>query len=339
MEVAPKKLTKKELKAKAYRANKGKGKKDESQADVPDTDNLDDDNTEGGDEDLDGEKKTKKRKRDVEKDGEEETKAEDAVVEGEGERKKKRQRGKKKSLQGQGPREDGKPRLVLFTGNLPFKVTVEAIQAHFASCGMSIGLIVPLSSPLTFPISPGETPTVRLLTPKPNPQSTVSKSKGCAFLEFQKSTSLQAALRLHESEMSGRKINVELTAGGGGNSDARKAKIEESRKRLLTEREKTLANRKKREGDTEEKDKSARWGKKGTQAPTAVEGEAMGDGGAKEAKAPEPKTQIKVINGKKVRDRRIPKTDNDGVEKERARKAAARAAAASSGANSQPLGQ
>lgn len=111
---AERKLTKKEAKAKAFRASKGKGKKDEAQADVPDEENLDDDGA-GGDDGEDGEKKTKKRKRDdaaEPKDGA----TPDAVVEGDGERKKKRQRGKKKSLQGQGPRADGKPRLVLFAG-------------------------------------------------------------------------------------------------------------------------------------------------------------------------------------------------------------------------------
>lgn len=365
------KLTKKEKKAQAFRANKGKGKKDESQPDVPDSENLDDDDA-AGDDDGEGtvakkEKKTKKRPR--EEGDEEEGKEADEVVEADGERKKKRQRGKKKSQQ-LGPREDGKPRLLLFVGksfvahavglflgggarltwipragNLPYKVTVEAIQAHFGACGASPTFYFPPAPNLTWLTAPGEVPTVRLLTPKPSPTATVAKSKGCAFLEFQLPIALQAALRLHESDLAGRKINVELTAGGGGNSAARKAKLDESRKRLLTEREKTIANRKKREGeDDATKDKSARWGKKGPPKPV-LPGEGL-TAAMKASAAPvegvsgeaeKPKTQIKIVNGKKVRDRRIPKV-TEGVEKERARKVAAKAAAASSGANSVKLG-
>jgi hypothetical protein len=36
---------------------------------------------------------------------------------------------------------------------------------------------------------------------------------------------MQLAIRKHHSELSGRCINVELTAGGGGNSDQRKEKL------------------------------------------------------------------------------------------------------------------
>lgn len=77
-------------------------------------------------------------------------------------------------------------------------------------------------------------PTVRLLTPKhARPGATVVKSKGCAFLEFSTRSTLQAALRLHQSELDGRRINVELTAGGGGKGDTRLAKVK-ARNKLLT---------------------------------------------------------------------------------------------------------
>lgn len=326
------KFTKKQKKAQAFRANKGKGKKDESQADVPEEENLDLDLPEAVA--VVGEK-TKKRKRVLEeKEGEKEVAA-DAVVEGEGERKKKRQRGKKKSEQRAA--EDGKPRLLLFAGaslrslegggaDSPPSFVQETSRSRSLS-----KLSKPTSSPAvrspccsSSPISTdsvlsGETPIVRLLTPKPSPTATVVKSKGCAFLEFTLATSLQAALRLHESEMQGRKINVELTAGGGGNSTARKAKIDESRKRLLTEREKTAANKRKREGEGESKDKSGKW---------------------KKEEPVEDKPKTVVVDGvvKKIRDRRIPKVDASGKEKERARKAVAKAARASSGANAIVIG-
>lgn len=77
-------------------------------------------------------------------------------------------------------------------------------------------------------------PTIRLLTPKPSSAKPTSsnKSKGCAFLEFSHRNSLQQALKLHQSEIEGRKINVELTAGGGGKSETRITKLKERNKDL-----------------------------------------------------------------------------------------------------------
>jgi nucleolar protein 6 len=78
---------------------------------------------------------------------------------------------------------------------------------------------------------------VRLLTPKvTRTGATVAKSKGCAFLEFSTRPALQAALRLHQSELDGRRINVELTAGGGGKGDARLTKLKARNKELSTQR-------------------------------------------------------------------------------------------------------
>jgi nucleolar protein 6 len=76
-------------------------------------------------------------------------------------------------------------------------------------------------------------PTIRRLTSR-SKTSTMSseKSKGCAFLEFSKASGLQTALRLHHSELDGRKINVELSAGGGGKSDARMKKVKEKNAKL-----------------------------------------------------------------------------------------------------------
>jgi nucleolar protein 6 len=82
-------------------------------------------------------------------------------------------------------------------------------------------------------------PQVRLLTPKPNkspPGSTTAKSKGCAFLEFSHRNALQQGLKLHGSTLDGRRINVELTAGGGGKSEKRVQKVQARNKHLLEER-------------------------------------------------------------------------------------------------------
>jgi len=76
-----------------------------------------------------------------------------------------------------------------------------------------------------------------LLTPKAKPGlPNTAKSRGCAFLEFTSKTGLQQALKLHQSLLDGRMINVELTAGGGGKSDARIQKVKERNKELLSQR-------------------------------------------------------------------------------------------------------
>jgi len=84
----------------------------------------------------------------------------------------------------------------------------------------------------------GETPSVRLLTNKPKPGSTMGPtSRGIAFVEFTNSTLLQQALKLHHTDLDGRRINVELTVGGGGSGSARKEKIDERKGRMDEQRD------------------------------------------------------------------------------------------------------
>ncbi|CAA7265969.1 unnamed protein product [Cyclocybe aegerita] len=132
--------------------------------------------------------------------------------------------GKKKSSQKPAKRKKGseedvggakkdinKQRFLLYT------TPREAIEKHFSACDPP--------------------PTIRLLTPKAAPGATQkAKSKGCAFLEFTHRNALQQALKLHQSELDGRRINVELTAGGGGKSEVRLAKVRERNKALLGQR-------------------------------------------------------------------------------------------------------
>ncbi|GAA5994436.1 Nop6p [Rhodotorula paludigena] len=338
------KLTKKEKKAQAFRANKGKAKKvapsfdDEVAA-------LDD----GGDESLDvlertaaksakAGKESKKRKRDDEDEGAappdgKEDKGEQA---GEGAadeqpKKKKRQRGKTQAQRDREAREaakaggaggEGNHRLLLFVGNMSYTTTADEIKKHFEPCG--------------------EAPAVRLLTPKTSSDSSSKPaSKGCAFLEFTSGTALQSALRLHHSTLSGRKINVELTAGGGGNSAARKAKIDEQRKKLTLEREKAAKNKRMREGEAENGDKTGRWKLAAEKQASAEgdEGSAEAGAGAAEGAADKPK--------KKVRDRRLKNGGgaaaggaaaaagggNPKVDAAKQKRIEARAVKASSGAN------
>ncbi|CAI5743990.1 unnamed protein product [Peronospora destructor] len=96
--------------------------------------------------------------------------------------------------------------LTLFVGQLPFRATEGTIRKHFAEAG-DIKL--------------------RMLTDKKT-----KKFKGTAFIEVQDSKALGAALSRHHTLLQGRRINVELTASGGGNkSENRRSKIDLLRKK------------------------------------------------------------------------------------------------------------
>lgn len=144
-------------------------------------------------------------------------------------------------------------------------------------------------------------PAVRLLTPKATSGDKPPASKGCAFIEFTTTSALQTALRLHQSSLSGRKINVELTAGGGGNSEARRAKIEAQRKKLNEEREKAAKNKRVKEGEGENGDKTGRW-KLAAEKAAAAGGAESGDGAAAAAAEGDGEPPRKKKN---VRDRRL----------------------------------
>ncbi|TAQ88193.1 hypothetical protein B7494_g3509 [Chlorociboria aeruginascens] len=133
---------------------------------------------------------------------------------------------------------DAKPegkasRFIVFVGNLPFSATTESIQKHFAS-------VKPKS--------------VRHLTQKDEP----TKSKGAAFVEFHGYDSMKTCLKLfHHSTFDDgvsppRKINVELSAGGGGNSKDRRSKIDSKNRKLNKERSQRIQE--------EQKAKSAKSG-------------------------------------------------------------------------------
>lgn len=128
-------------------------------------------------------------------------------------------------------------RFIVFVGNLPFSATVASITAHFAA---------------VHPVS------VRNLTQKDDP----TKSKGCAFVEFEGYDHMKTCLKTyHHSEFddgksAARKINVELTAGGGGNTKVRKGKIAEKNEKLTEQRTRRIGEEEKQKlvkrGVTEE---------------------------------------------------------------------------------------
>lgn len=134
-------------------------------------------------------------------------------------------------------KKDVQQRFILFVGNLGFKTTKDRIEAVFRQALGASSLEDTVTNQLMSVV--GETPSVRLLTNKAKPGSTAGPtSRGIAFVEFPNSTLLQQALKLHHTQLDGRRINVELTAGGGGSGQARKDKIEARKGRLGEQREK-----------------------------------------------------------------------------------------------------
>jgi nucleolar protein 6 len=158
-------------------------------------------------------KDSKKRSRDEEDN--KKTTEDEPAAEGDEEPKKKRKtrRGKK----GKGSGSSG-PRFLIFVGNLPYDITDTELLAHFSRAGPD---------------------RVRLRS-----------DKGIAFLEFDsRQTEIQhkmeVALRMHHSTLRNRKINVELTVGGGGNSSNRLEKIKEKNGKLDVERNGKIEEKKK----------------------------------------------------------------------------------------------
>jgi nucleolar protein 6 len=121
-------------------------------------------------------------------------------------------------------------RSLFVLGNLKYTTSHDTIKEHFAACGMFLRNLV-YSYIWNESLDPP--PTIRLLTPKQSATGKPTiKSKGCAFLEFSHRNALQQALKLHQSEVEGRRINVELTAGGGGKGESRLSKVKERNKEL-----------------------------------------------------------------------------------------------------------
>lgn len=120
-------------------------------------------------------------------------------------KKRKTRRGKK----GKGVNDGKGPRFILFVGNLPYNITQPELVSHFKN-----------SNP----------DRIRL-----------RQDKGIAFMEFDNDSreiqsKMELALRMHHSTLRNRKINVELTVGGGGNSDNRVNKLKEKNEKLEDER-------------------------------------------------------------------------------------------------------
>ncbi|EED13917.1 RNA binding protein [Talaromyces stipitatus ATCC 10500] len=120
-----------------------------------------------------------------------------------------------------------KPRFIVFVGNLPYTATIESVKAHFSK-------IQPIS--------------VRVATDKKNSD----KCRGFGFVEFEQFDRMQTCLKLYhhssfdDGKSPARKINVELTAGGGGKSETRRTKLKEKNQKLAEERAKNAQEEKKK---------------------------------------------------------------------------------------------
>ncbi|KAE9578309.1 putative RNA-binding protein [Colletotrichum fructicola] len=172
-------------------------------------------------EEVKEEKKSKKEKKDKKKEAKakEETKPE---TNGEEKSKKKDKKSKKtkeeptapapapaaeEQAAEEEPAEGGKrEKYIVFVGNLPYTANKESIRAHFSAYNPS---------------------AVRCLNKDNNP----NVCRGIAFLEFSNGSNMRTCLdKMHHTEFDdglspARRINLELSAGGGGKSKFRREKI------------------------------------------------------------------------------------------------------------------
>lgn len=135
-------------------------------------------------------------------------------------KKRKTRRGKK----GKGVNGGSGPRFILFVGNLPFDIKETELQEHFKKS-------------------------------KPD-RIRARREKGIAFVEFDSDDAnarkrMEKALRMHHTELRKRKINVELTVGGGGKSETRQKKLKAKNEKLEEQRKKKTDGKDKKEGDSE----------------------------------------------------------------------------------------
>ncbi|KAF9994636.1 hypothetical protein BGZ80_006681 [Entomortierella chlamydospora] len=194
------KITKKQKKASEFR-NKKK-KLDDSIADVPEEDTPE--TTEEKDTESKAKTSLKRKERDTE------TTATDAGSTADG--KKKRRRGK---------------------GSTKDQAAKEGVEETEKEANTDKAVKAPPKNQ-KFIVFVGKISSVRVQTDK-----VTKKGKGFAFMEFPDVESMQKALFFNKTLIKERPINVELTAGGGGNkSAARKQKIAEKNEALNEERRK-----------------------------------------------------------------------------------------------------
>lgn len=91
-----------------------------------------------------------------------------------------------------------KSKFIAFVGNLPYETTQEDLEEFFKCLGKV---------------------DIRMR------HDESGKFKGFCFVECSENQQFQKLLKMHHLKVRGRKVNIELSAGGGGNSKDRKEKI------------------------------------------------------------------------------------------------------------------
>lgn len=165
-------------------------------------------------------------------------------------------------------------RFICFVGNLPYTATTQQISLHFSKL---------------------QPKAIRMSTDKQT-----GKSKGFAFLEFDNYDKMKTCLKLYhhsifdpepeaqenasrqgfrkDQKSAGRKINVELTAGGGGGKSAgRKDKIRQKNQKLDEERARDWEKKRKDEIEKERKGKGGQRVSGANAEDTAKVGDDRGD--------------------------------------------------------------
>ena len=195
-------------------------------------------------------------------------------------KKRRKAKHEKSQNEGEGDQADigdkTKPRFILFVGNLPYSTTDTTLNTHFKKI-----------APFT-------------LRHRTDPKT--KKSKGFAFLEFENYDRMKTCLKLYhhsvfdpakagaeatvdgekagkKGDKGGRRINVELTAGGGGKAEGRKEKIKAKNVRLEEQR--------KRRAEVErtekaKKEKKERKDGDGTDAASTKQKSEVAEAGAQE---------------------------------------------------------
>lgn len=102
---------------------------------------------------------------------------------------------------------------IAFVGQLSFDTTKEELSEHIKQ---ALGQEFQVSN---------ETVQIRLLT-----NEKTGKSRGMAFVQVDNPEFLYALLRLHQTFLHGRRINVERSAGGRANSQTKRQKLQQYRK-------------------------------------------------------------------------------------------------------------
>ena len=121
---------------------------------------------------------------------------------------------KEKKAKPEGSRRPRDP-LIAFVGQLSYETSTDDLMEHICS---NLNDDYPASK-----IS--EMTKIRLLT---DPKT--KKSRGMAFVEVTDPEFLYALLKLHQTYLKGRRINVEKSAGGKKHSETRKSKLDHYRK-------------------------------------------------------------------------------------------------------------